>query len=157
MNSLVKYNNTKIEDIGLTFTLPGYNDYELKRGGADLILTIRNVEEYVCLIYDKLVNGQKCLIDSFKTGFNKVFPVENLKCFTSTELEEVICGCSQESWDMEVLLENILPTHGLDKGSMIYRGLLDIIMGMSNLDKKKFLLFVTGSPRLPLGGIYFFK
>jgi hypothetical protein len=35
---------------------------------------------------------------------------------------------------------------------MMYQSLLDILMQMEEKDKKTFLFFVTGSPRLPLGG-----
>jgi E3 ubiquitin-protein ligase TRIP12 len=81
-----------------------------------------------------------------------VFDITNLKCFTSLELEEIICGCSNEPWDIETLRENIIPNHGIDKKSRIYNELLEIMSQMSNFEKKKFLLFTTGSPRLPLGG-----
>jgi E3 ubiquitin-protein ligase TRIP12 len=99
-----------------------------------------------------MILGTIPYIDAFKNGFNKVFPINTLKCFTSTELEEVICGCSIESWDYETLLVNIVPNHGYDRNNIIYQGLLKIMVEMNNLEKKMFLLFVTGSPRLPLGG-----
>jgi hypothetical protein len=154
-NDYVKYNNTKIEDIGLTFTLPGYNHIELKRGGEEELVTINNIEEYLALLFDKIVlNIKDVITPAFRNGFNLVFPIENLKCFTSSELEENICGCSSESWDLDTLIDNIIPTHGYTKNSLIYTGLLDILSSMNNLEKKKFLLFVTGSPRLPLGGKY---
>ena len=154
INELVRYNSSKIEDIGLTFTLPGYNDIELKRGGTDIIVNAENLDEYVYLVFNRMIlNGPLPYIEAFKLGFNKVFPINTLKCFTSHELEEIICGCSHESWEYETLLTNILPNHGFDKNSIIYQGLLKIMMEMNNLEKKMFLLFVTGSPRLPLGGI----
>lgn len=143
----------QVEDIGLTFTLPGYNDVELTRCGSDRLVDINNLGEYVNLIFDKLcLEGPRPLVDAFKTGFNRVFDVNTLKCFTSQEIEEIICGCSNETWDNETLFENTVPNHGFDKNSPIYRALLQIISEMNNIDKKKFLLFVTGSPRLPLGG-----
>jgi E3 ubiquitin-protein ligase TRIP12 len=154
INDIIKYNNTKIEDIGLTFILPGYNDIELKRGGSDILVTIRNLEEYVSLVFDKLLlSGIKPFAEAFKNGFNKVFPIDNLKCFTSSELEEVICGCSQENWDYDLLSENIIPNHGYDKNSYIFKGLLEIMVEMNSFERKFFLMFVTGCPRLPLGGI----
>lgn len=157
-NDYVKYNNTKIEDIGLTFTLPGYNRIELKRGGEEELVTINNIEEYLALLFEKIVLKIKDVVSpAFRNGFNLVFPIENLKCFTSSELEENICGCSSESWDSDTLIDNITPTHGYTKTSLIYTGLLEILSSMNNLEKKKFLLFVTGSPRLPLGGkIYYY-
>lgn len=36
-----------IEDLGLDFTLPGYNAIEMRQGGKDIPLTIHNLEEYI--------------------------------------------------------------------------------------------------------------
>ena len=125
INELIRYNSCKIEDIGLTFTLPGYNDIELKRGGTDTIVDAKNLDEYVYLVMNRLIlNGPIPYIEAFKNGFNKVFPINTLKCFTSTELEEIICGCSNESWEYETLLSNTIPNHGFDKNSIIYQGYL---------------------------------
>jgi len=148
-----------IEEIGLTFNVPGYNEYELKPRGSDILLNANNLEEYVSLSFDKIcLSGIHQIIKSFKIGFNKVFNIESLKCFTSTELEEVICGCEDDNWDYENLLENIIPDHGLDKNSLMFQGLLQIMLDMNKMEKKSFLQFTTGSPRLPLGGkiIYLF-
>ena len=48
----VLYNNKKLSELDLYFTFPGYNEVELKEGGSDILLTMKNVEEYV-----KLVSG----------------------------------------------------------------------------------------------------
>ena len=42
--------------------------------------------------------------------------------------------------------------HGFTKESMVYKGLINILLNMTNSERKMFLLFVTGSPRLPIGG-----
>jgi E3 ubiquitin-protein ligase TRIP12 len=156
VNELVKYNSSKIHEMDLTFTLPGYNDIELKRGSSELILSAKNMEEYVYLVFNKLcITGPMLQIEAFRTGFNRVFSINTLKCFTSQELEEIICGCSHEQWDINTLLENVIANHGYDKHSLIYKGLLNIMIEMNHIEKKQFLLFVTGSPRLPLGGKIF--
>jgi hypothetical protein len=153
LNDFLTYKNVKIEDLSITFTLPGHPEIELKRGGEETILTINNIEEYVSLLFDKLVlSGCKSYIEEFKSGFNKVFPITNMKTFTSSELEDIICGSSNEKWDYESLIENIIPAHGYHKNSLIYAGLIDIMINMNSVEKKKFLLFSTGSQRLPLGG-----
>ena len=109
-------------------------------------------------MFDKLIlTGIDPLIRAFKMGFNKVFKIESLKCFTNKELEEIICGCDDEAWDYDNLMENIIPDHGFDKNSLMYKGLLQIMIKMNNLERKTFLQFVTGSPRLPIGGKNFFK
>ena len=40
-------NGCSVEDLGLDFTLPGYPNIELKKGGKDVPVTIYNLEEYL--------------------------------------------------------------------------------------------------------------
>lgn len=40
-------NGCSIEDLGLDFTLPGFPNIELKKGGKDVPVTIHNLDEYV--------------------------------------------------------------------------------------------------------------
>jgi len=130
----------------------------LKTRGSDILVSINNLEEYLNLTFDKLIlSGIDPLVRAFKIGFNKVFKIESLKCFTNLELEEIICGCYYDSWDYENLIENIIPGHGYDKNSPMFIGLIQIMLNMTSLEKKTFLQFVTGSPRLPLGGEIIFN
>lgn len=153
INDKILYNGTKVEEIGLTFNVPGYNQYELKTRGSDILVTINNLEEYLALTFDKLIfSGIDPLVKAFKKGFNKVFKIESLKCFTNKELEEIICGCEYDTWDYETLIENIIPSHGYEKNSPMFQGIIQVMLNMNSIEKKIFLQFVTGSPRLPLGG-----
>ena len=153
LENLLLYKNKKLSEIDLYFILPGTN-IELKTKGSEIQLNSNNFEEYIKLVYERLCGeGIKEYIIAFKNGFNTVFDVNSLKCFQSNELEEILCGSSNESWDFETLSENILPNHGYDKNSTVYKYLLHFLMEMSTIERRKFLLFTTGCPRLPLGGI----
>lgn len=153
LGEIIKYNNTRIDELGILFNLPGLYDLELKQNGLETILTIYNIEEYVQLIYDKLLgNGISDLKNSFKTGFNLVFPIDNLKAFYSKEIEESLLGSVEYNWQYEDLYENIIPNHGYDKNSSIYKYLLKLMLEIDNEQKRKFLLFITGTQRLPYGG-----
>ena len=148
------YNNKKISEVDLYFTFPGTNT-ELKSKGQDIQVNSENFEEYIKLIYENICgSGLQDYINAFKIGFNSVFDINYLKCFQSIELEELLCGSINEIWDLEVLTENIIPNHGYNKNSLQYKYLIVILMEMNPVEKKKFLFFVTGCPRLPLGGIY---
>ena len=105
------------------------------------------------LLYDCLCGtGVKDYVNAFKTGFNAVFDVTYLKCFQSSEIEEILCGSVNEPWDLETLIENIVPNHGYDRNSNVYKYLISLMKELDPVEKKKFLFFVTGCPRLPLGG-----
>lgn len=44
-------NGCSVEDLGLDFTLPGFPNIELKKGGKDIPVTIHNLEEYLRVSY----------------------------------------------------------------------------------------------------------
>jgi len=146
------YNNKKISEVDLYFTLPGTN-IELKEKGNEIVVTSKNFEEYLKLIYENLCGtGIKDYISAFKKGFNSVFDISFLKCFQSSEIEEILCGSVNETWDLDTLIENVVPNHGYDRNSAIYKYLISFMKELNATEKKKFLFFITGCPRLPLGG-----
>ena len=153
IDNLVLYNNNKLKDLDLDFTFPGYNQIELKQGGGDILLSMKNIEEYVNLIYDTIFyKGIYRAVNAFKEGFCLINNIFNLKCFTSYEIEEFICGSLEIKWDGNILYENLKPEHGYSKNSRIFN---DLIKFMCNLDKngqRQFLIFTTGTSRLPMGG-----
>jgi hypothetical protein len=149
----VLYNNKKLSELDLYFTFPGNNEIELKKGGSDILLTMKNVDEYVNLVYDFIFyRGIDRAVTAFRDGFCLIYNIYNLKCFTSLELEELICGSLEIKWDKDNLYDNIKPDRGYTKNSRIFN---DLIKFMSKLDKKgqkQFLMFATGTSRLPIGG-----
>lgn len=149
----ILYNSSSLDSLDIYFTFPGYSEIELKQGGKDIKLTILNLEEYISLVYDILFeNGIKEIINSFKTGFTSVFSLSNLKIFNSTEIEESICGSLEKKWEEENLFDNIKAEHGIVKGSRIFKDLIKYMCSLDKNEQKKFLTFVTGTSRLPIGG-----
>ena len=49
-------------------------------------------------------------------------------------------------------MENIIPDHGYYQKSAEYINFIRFITEMDTVERRKFLIFVTGSPRLPHGG-----
>jgi E3 ubiquitin-protein ligase TRIP12 len=92
---------TRIEDLGLDFTLPGYPTIELVAGGSNLALTIDNVDLYLEKVIDfTLGSGVRYQIDAFRTGFTQVFPYQALRAFTPAELV-MLFGRTEEDWSIE--------------------------------------------------------
>ena len=50
-------------------------------------------------------------------------------------------------------MKNLLPAHGFTHSSATYLNLIEILGGYSAKEQQEFLRFVTGSPRLPCGGL----
>lgn len=75
----------KVEDLYLDFSLPGFADWELKPRGADIDLTIDNVEEYVALTVKALLeDGVRLQLDAFRSGFEEVRAIFSAACLMMT-------------------------------------------------------------------------
>ncbi|KAG8894296.1 Ubiquitin fusion degradation protein 4, partial [Tulasnella sp. 403] len=91
---------TRLEDLSLDFTLPGY-DIELREGGRDISVDASNIEEYMREVLDALVGrGVQLQAQAFREGFSKVFPVTDLQSFTADELS-MMFGNADEDWSLE--------------------------------------------------------
>jgi E3 ubiquitin-protein ligase TRIP12 len=64
----------------------------------------------------------------------------------------VICGKGNEDWDVEMLKSVIVPAHGYNRSSTVFNNLLKVMSEFSMEHRRMFLQFVTGCPRLPIGG-----
>lgn len=147
------FRNTRIEDLFLDFTLPGYPDYVLTSGATLDMVNTSNLEEYVALVIDATVNtGVLRQLDAFKSGFNQVFPISHLQIFTEEELELLLCG-EREIWNSNELSDHMKFDHGYTASSPPIVNLLEIIQEFNHEQRKAFLRFVTGAPRLPPGGL----
>lgn len=71
----------------------------------------------------------------------------------SNEIEKMICGEKYEKWTMKLLKEAVVPEHGYSSESPIYIAFLEVLCEMSPSEQREFVKFVTGTPRLPIGGI----
>jgi len=143
-----------IEDLGLDFTLPGYPNIELRKGGRDMAVTLDNLQSYVRLVsHWMLVEGVSTQMEAVREGFNSVFPITSLGMFYPEELDQIFCGTVQSfsPWCSKMLAESCKPDHGysLESPAIIY--LFQIMAGYNQEEQRAFLQFVTGCPRLPIG------
>lgn len=141
----------RVEDMHLTFTLPGYEHIELKPNGKNVFVTIENIEEYIVRATERTLL-QTCQAKAFRNGFEKLFPIETLCAFELEELESVVCGKGCESWDLATLEAVVVPAHGYTRSSTIFKNLLKLMASFTAEERRMFLQFVTGCPRLPIGG-----
>lgn len=140
-----------VEDLGLTFVVPGY-DIEMVPGGEMVAVTNDNLEQYIRLVCEFSVGkGVEDQIKSFATGFSTVFPYTSLEIFSPDELVRLF-GDRKEDWSLNTLLRVVHADHGYTLESVNVQNLLTIMSEFDTDDQRKFLQFLTGSPRLPIGG-----
>jgi len=146
-------NGVDIDKLYLDFTLPGYPEIELKENGSNINVTIDNLEEYVqLLIQVSLFDSIRPQVESFQQGFSTVFSLDDILFFSPSELDILING-TEEIWSEEMLRESIKADHGYTIDSPAIQKLIQIMVGFTPSQQKDFLKFVTGSPRLPIGGL----
>ncbi|CAH8338587.1 unnamed protein product [Eruca vesicaria subsp. sativa] len=142
---------SRIEDLCLDFTLPGYPEYILRPG--DDIVDINSLEDYISLVVDATVKrGVARQIEAFRSGFNQVFDIKSLQIFTPSELDYLLCG-RRELWEADTLVEHIKFDHGYTAKSPAIINLLEIMGELTADQQRAFCQFVTGAPRLPPGGL----
>ncbi|KAG2011493.1 ubiquitin-protein ligase [Coprinopsis cinerea AmutBmut pab1-1] len=148
---IAEIEKVNIEDLALDFTIPGY-DIELRPGGRDIPVTSANVYDYIDEVLDAILGkGIQVQAKAFREGFSKVFPIDDLRAFTADELV-MLFGNTEEDWCIETLSESIKADHGFNVDSRSIRYLLEIMAEFDVPTRRAYLQFITGSPKLPIGG-----
>lgn len=124
LESLTMANGSRVEQYGLTFTLPG-TDIELVPGGKDREVVLDNAQDWVDLMLHQTFHETiKLQVSAFKKGFNSIFPISSLApfCHSScdgSDLEQIVCGSASTDtdWSPESLTKNVEPDHGYSRKS----------------------------------------
>jgi len=152
----IHYNGCSIEDLCLTFVLPGRNDWELKENGNLISVTLENLGEYVDLVLESLLISGVCKqMEAFRKGFQSVLPISSLCYFSVAEIDSMLCGwtpISKEYWEVNVILDSIVCDHQYTINSLPVQYFASALNSLDDEEKRNFLFFLTGSPRLPIGG-----
>lgn len=143
-----------IEDLSLDFTLPGYSRIELKKGGKDVPVSVHNLEDYLKLLkYWTMSEGVSKQMRAFKEGFESVFSLNRLQVFYPEELAYLFCGNVHNQWDIKCLTDSCRPDHGYNYDSQAIKFLFEVLCNYNPTQQRQFIQFITGSPRLPIGGL----
>ncbi|KNF05214.1 hypothetical protein PSTG_01838 [Puccinia striiformis f. sp. tritici PST-78] len=148
----IRIDDATVDDLALEFILPGY-DVEMKPDSSETLVTIDNIEEFIELvIYWTLSKGVNRQIEMFKAGFSMVFPIRDLKSFTPDEIVNIFGNAESEDWSPETLTSAMRADHGYNMDSAAIRGLINIMSTYDVPSRRQFLQFITGAPKLPIGG-----
>lgn len=143
-----------VSDLCLTFVLPGDDDIELVKGGSEVEVTSSNAEEYVRrVVYHVLFGGVYQQAEAMLRGLGELIDLPKLLMFESAELELMACGPAFEKWTVEFLIQATRCDHGYSHESRSVLFFLQIISELDLADQQRFVVFTTGAPALPLGGL----
>ena len=79
--------------------------------GGTKRVTIFNLGEYIHLVVRSFQRTCNIQLTAFRNGFNRIFNLESLEIFRGCEIVDLVCGGGGQ-WDMETLMDNLLPDHG---------------------------------------------
>jgi E3 ubiquitin-protein ligase HUWE1 len=155
--SLVWIRHNDVTDIDLTFSADvqlGVSlrvTEDLKPGGHAIRVTNENKEEYIALVVDlrlkRQINKQ---VEAFCEGFYDLIPPDELRTFTPSELDLLICGVPEiDVADFERYCE-CNPPYSHDH--RVVRLFFETIRTWDNEQLAKLILFITGSSQIPMNG-----
>ncbi|GMS95260.1 hypothetical protein PENTCL1PPCAC_17435, partial [Pristionchus entomophagus] len=149
-----------IDQLGLNFTVnpPStvftYEEMELIEGGADIDVTIENVDLYVDKCREFYLNsGIRPQVIAFRQGFDRVFPLSSLNAFSPEEVQRLISGEQTPEWTREDIINYTEPKLGYTRESPVFLRFVDVLVEMTGAERKRFLQFATGCSNLPPGGL----
>lgn len=158
LQDLLDYSNPDVEDVfSLSFTIDESYFGEvvstpLKPGGENMNVTNENKEEYVRLYVDYVLNKAcSSQFEAFKKGFLKVVNNQILQLFQPKELMSLVIGNENYNWgELEANCEYKDP---YSKDHPTIQFFWQAFRELDEGRKRKFLLFLTGSDRIPARGM----
>lgn len=125
-------------------------EVELVPGGKDIPVTDANKWEYVQLIAaHKMTSSIKAQTDAFLAGFHELVPPSLISLFTESELELLIAGLPTiDVADLRANTEYV----GFRPTDEVIQWFWQALESFDQQDRARFLMFVTGTSKVPLGG-----
>ena len=117
--------------------------------GNDILVTKNNLNLYIQKRIENLQNSQLIGVNEIVKGINSVFDVKNLNIFSSDQLGLLINGTpfiDVDDWRINTQYKNY---NDYDNTIIMF---WEIISSLSQEELSNFLLFCTGSTKVPIGG-----
>ncbi|CAD7081549.1 unnamed protein product [Hermetia illucens] len=158
LKNILEYNGEDVQDVfGLNFEVTRdifgeSHVVELKPNGSEIPVTRDNRKEFVDLYIDFIFNKSvEKQFQAFHDGFMKVCGGRVLELFKPHELMAVVIG--NEDYDWYALEAEAEYKNGYTSGDQTIRWFWEVFHELPLAEKKKFLLYLTGSDRIPIQGM----
>ncbi|KAF0289605.1 putative E3 ubiquitin-protein ligase HERC4 [Amphibalanus amphitrite] len=158
LSDVLSYTGDDLEEtMCLTFevtreTFGHVQTIELKPGGSKIAVNQSNKHEYVDLYIDHMLNTSiQKQYHAFHEGFYKVCGSKVLQLFTAPELMTLVIG--DENYDWQAFEQNAEYREGYQRDSPPVKLFWQVFHSLTLQQKKQFLLFLTGTDRVPITGM----
>lgn len=158
MQQLLDYTGDDVAEVfALTFSITQdvfgeIRTVQLKANGDEIAVTQENKQEfldlYIDYVFNKAVEGP---FKHFMEYFQGVCGGHILNLFRAKELMAIVVG--NDDYDWEALENSADYKNGYQSGDVVIRWLWEVLNELPLEEKKKFLLFLTGSDRCPVQGM----
>jgi ubiquitin-protein ligase E3 A len=126
-------------------------EVDLLPGGRDIAVVSANLEQFKERYVDWVANGSVAAqFGAFAEGFAKIGTSQLFGCFAAAELDVIVSGEEALDWDG---LRASARYDGYDAGHRTVGFFWDVFGAAEDAQKRRFLLFVTGNDRAPVGGL----
>lgn len=128
-----------------------FKTFLLKENGENIDVTNENKKEYVNLYINyKLRDSISEQVNAFLEGFNWLIPLNEIRMFTQSELDLLICGIPEI--DINDMRANTIYLDPYHNNHPVINMFFNVLSKWNSKDLAKFLLFLTGSSQVPLHG-----
>lgn len=136
-------------DIFQTFTamLSDKNIIELIPNGKNIKVTHENNAQFIEKFLEARLGEADVQIEAIRKGIIKIIPEVLLNCLNAKDLEKRICG--RNLVDFNLLKKCTRYAGHLKEDTQLICDFWDILFGLSNADKLRFVKFCWGQERLP--------
>ncbi|XP_047422955.1 E3 ISG15--protein ligase HERC5 isoform X2 [Sciurus carolinensis] len=125
------------------------NDVDLIPNGSCIVVNQTNKRDYISKCVDYIFNiSVKAVYEEFQRGFYKVCDKEIIEIFHPEELKDVIVGNTDYDW--ETFEKNASYEQGYNNSHPTIVMFWEALHKLTLEEKKKFLVFLTGTDRLQM-------
>ena len=149
-------NPDSIETFGIYFSIQSNSGFsfidtiELISDGNSILVTKDNLNVYIEKRIDYLIKSQKPSVDALRQGFSSIISLDQINnIFTSDQLNLLINGTpfiDVDDWRINTIYQNYT------QNDSVIINFWNIIYNLTQEELSNFLLFCTGSSRVPVGG-----
>ncbi|XP_041950066.1 probable E3 ubiquitin-protein ligase HERC3 [Alosa sapidissima] len=148
LKALLDYEDEELELLEQDFRVKGQ---DLIPNGGEVFVTKGNRKKFVDLYVDFVFNKSMARqFEAFAEGFGRACPEQTWRMFSPDELRMLICGEAKYEWED---LRKVAKYERCESSDLLILNFWRVLFELSKEDQLKFLSFIYGTDRIPIGGL----